>query len=166
MSYPGCDRRSSPALGPTLVLPVARTFLALFAIIAVVLGSAACSRRSSKDEPPARPRHDIIDRKFTQAAHELSWYQFSIPASAADAKISGTFNVFGGSNDIVMIVTDEAGLNNFKNGMPYQAFYDSGRVTTGTLNFNLSPGTYYLIVSNRDTFVDPKTVYAKIYAEY
>ncbi|MGZ5435132.1 MAG: zinc-ribbon domain-containing protein [Pyrinomonadaceae bacterium] len=160
--------------------------LGLFAIIAIVLGGAAFyglnSSRSdtASSNSSSRPnyseanrpqyrepiKYEIVNRAITLAARQISWYKFSIPDTVSTAKVAGTFTASGGSNDIFVVITDEAGLTNLRNGNQYRAYYDSGKITTDNINLTIPPGTYYVVFSNAHALMTPKAINANIYAEY
>jgi hypothetical protein len=83
-------------------------------------------------------------------------YSFSIPNSAAFA---GKFRARGGSgNDVEVYILDEDGYENWANGHSTETYYNSGRKTVGSFNVRLSPGKYFLVISNRFSVVTAKAV--------
>jgi len=80
--------------------------------------------------------------------------------------ISGHFTAEGGwGNDIRVIITDPDGFANMQNRHAFTAFYDSGKVTAGTIATVLRPGDYYVVFSNTDSLVSNKVVRVTIFGQ-
>lgn len=76
--------------------------------------------------------------------------KFSVDEKWRDARIKGRFKAQGGNgNDVMVWITDEDGLENFNNRHNFRIWYESGKTTVGTFDVQLSPGNYYLLISNR-----------------
>ena len=74
----------------------------------------------------------IVSNTITVAPGTTQKFTFSVPAGASNAHISGTFSATGGSgNDIIVYVSDSYG----------NALYNSGQVTTGNFNVDITPGS-------------------------
>ncbi len=112
---------------------------------------------------PAPQRHEIkvIDAAAAVDARATSYYTFSVPPNATQVSVTGHFTATGGGgNDIDCFLLDEDGLANFKNGHPANVFFNSGKVTQAKIAAALpsTPGTYYLVLDNRFSFLTPKAV--------
>ena len=72
----------------------------------------------------------------------------------------GFFHAEGGSgNDIRMLVMRPVDYENYKNGHPYKAIYDSGKMTAGEFNFALpDPSGYIVVFDNMFSLMTPKAV--------
>jgi hypothetical protein len=103
----------------------------------------------------------ITDGALTVNATAYSWYQFTVPNGVTSVSVNGHFTASGGiGNDIIVYVMDEDGFVNFKNGHPANTFYNSGKITQGTIGVVLpnTSGTYYLVFDNRYSLITPKAV--------
>lgn len=127
-----------------------------------------------QDEPEREPepQHNTGHKSLVPEAFSVPsgqrWYvKFDVLDTWKDIIISGSFRSSGGSgNDIEVFIADEEGFLNIVNGHEAQVYYQSGRVTAGSINISLEPGTYYLIFSNTFSGLANKTVAAEIDLEY
>jgi predicted nucleic acid-binding Zn ribbon protein len=106
---------------------------------------------------------------LTVAAEGFVYYTLSVPPSATQVNIQGRFSATGGGgNDIEVYVLSQDEFINWKNGHPAQTFYNSGKVTVGTLNVTLpnGAGSYYLVFNNRFSLLTPKAVQEDITLSY
>jgi hypothetical protein len=73
-------------------------------------------------------------------------------------------SVQGGSgNDIETIILDQDGFENYSNGHSVRTFYNSGKITVGSINTFLNPGQYYLVFNNRFSLFTNKVVHAQVH---
>jgi hypothetical protein len=87
-------------------------------------------------------------------------YSFHLDGNAI---VTGRFQARGGAqNDIEAYILDADGFANWANEHGAPAYYNSGRLTVGAINTQLSAGNYYLVFSNRNSPADDKTVEAAI----
>lgn len=128
-------------------------------------GNTYSNSASQSSERQAQSQR-IINEAFTLSSGEIASYKFTIPESLGTATVVGTFNATGGSDDIYVFIMNETGLRNFKNGNDPKVYYESGRVTTDDIKVSLSPGTYYIVFSNKNSILTPKAVKADISLEY
>ena len=63
-------------------------------------------------------------------------------------------------------ILDEDGFENYRNGHRTQTYYNSGRVTVGTINVTLGSGRYYLVFNNSFSTVSNKAVNARVEMQY
>ena len=85
--------------------------------------------------------------------------QFTLSCTAS---VSGTFSSTAGlGNDIMVYVFDQNNLQKFT-GNSYTAYYQSGKVGTGSFNINLTPGTYYIVLSNLYSSFSTKNVHIQV----
>ena len=121
------------------------------------------NRQAPVFSPPISQRIDLINQTFHVPARQAVRVPFTLPRVA---RVSGSFQASGGKNDIQVCLVDEAGATNFFNGNAFRYYYQSGGyMTTDTINQTLPPGTFYLILNNRDAFLTNKTVSINLYAE-
>lgn len=92
---------------------------------------------------------------------------FDVDSSWHDATFKGRFVAQGGSgNDVQVIITDEDGVENFKNSHQFRAWYNSGKITSDTLDVQLPPGKKFLIVSNSFSYFAHKSVTMNFHLNY
>lgn len=90
------------------------------------------------------------------AAGKYQSYSFRVSNRAT---VTGRFRAYGGpGNDIEAYILDQDGFTNWSNNHGAPAYYNSGRLTVGTIKTPLNAGTYYLVFNNRYSPRDAKTV--------
>lgn len=119
-------------------------------ILGLLLGCAAVMGQTARG---------IVNDKIT-VPPKKAWTQlFDVPGDWRVGVVNGRFRAEGGSgNDITVYILDEDGFENWKNGHQAPTYYNSGKVTVGTVRTRLRPGRYYLILDNRDSLVSNKVV--------
>jgi hypothetical protein len=88
-----------------------------------------------------------------------SYFKLDVPSGATSVLLHGNFTASGGmGNDIEVFVLPESDFVNWQNGHSAKTFYNSGKVTVGSLNVNLpaDAGTYYLVFSNKFSLLTQK----------
>ena len=92
----------------------------------------------------------------------------AVTAAMQNPSVEGNFTASGGNNDIEVLVLEESQYMNWQNGHKFDATYSSGRVTAGKLNVQLpqGPGTYYVVFSNRFSYITNKAVIADVKLQY
>lgn len=144
--------------------PARRAMLAKFAAVvsAVVITLAAAA--------PVTPVHaqsnraGIVTEPFTVEPGQYRYYSFTVGDRAS---VAGRFRAQGGSgNDVEVYILDEDGFENYRNGHRVQTYYNSGRVTVGTINVTLGSGRYYLVFNNSFSTVSNKAVNARVELQY
>jgi hypothetical protein len=105
---------------------------------------------------------------FTVASRQMQTSTITVPPTWRNMRFQCHFEVQGGSgNDIEAFVTDADGLTNAQNGHSFGSYYNSGgKVTVGTIDIALNPGTYYLLFSNRFSTFSNKVVHANCGMRY
>jgi hypothetical protein len=95
-------------------------------------------------------------------------YSIHISPDMRDARVSGSFNVSGGSgNDIAAVVADENEFINWINGHQAKAYYGTrGNLTTDRFDVRLGPGNYVLAFSNRFSALSDKYVFLDVDLNY
>lgn len=142
-------------------------------VLVVAVGLVQMNKSSRSGGPtvldtvtqPVTTPHPVVNDTFTVNGLSYVYYSFSVPQRA---RVTGTFRARGGKNDIEVVIFDDAGFENFKNGnLAERVYYSSrGYVTTATIDKYVPPGSYYVVFNNKDALITSKTVTAKIDAEY
>jgi len=137
-------------------------------LIFVVYGYNASQRTSSN--PNANPIDRIVKQQHTTTMSNpnivinplsFHYYKLDVPAGATSILLHGDFTASGGlSNDIEVFLFPEDDFVNWQNGHNAKTFYQSGKVTVGTINVNLpaTAATYYLVFSNRKSLLTQRNV--------
>jgi hypothetical protein len=99
----------------------------------------------------------LSQKAFTIETGHYIDFKFTIPAQSSDVRLEGRFEASGGSgNDVEVVVLSEDAFTNWQNHHSVPTYYNSGRVTVGSVEARLpatvgnpgQPATYYLIFSN------------------
>ena len=106
-------------------------------------------------------RRYIVNGSFTVEPNNGKVFPFRV--GRRGAVVAGRFRAQGGSgNDIEVFILDSDGLENFRNGHRVPTYYNSGRVTVGTINVTLSEGDYHLVFNNKFSALSNKAVTASV----
>lgn len=129
-------------------------------------GSDSGSSSPSLRRLVAQPRIEVLSNtEFALSAGQYRYTRFEVPQNAGAVRVEGTFSASGGSgNDIEAYIFSNDDLVNWQNRHPVRTFYNSGRVTQGTLEVSLPPtaGTYYIVFNNSFSLLSAKTVQTSI----
>ena len=138
-----------PFLSKPIIIVVIIVVVVVVAVVAVLAANLAL-------HPPVST--SIVSNTITVGAGTTQKFTFSVPDGASNAHVSGTFSAAGGSgNDIIVYVDNSYG----------NALYNSGQVSTGNFNVNLSPSSNYsLVFDNTFSTVSSKTVTAQATLNY
>ena len=102
------------------------------------------------------PQVKLAEPAFTVAPAKFMSYSIEV---YRPAHVVGRFRAQGGSgNDIRVMILDADQLENWKNGHQTNTYYNSQKVTVGTINVGLNRGTYYLVFDNTFSAVSNKAV--------
>ena len=92
------------------------------------------------------PSVTIANSVYKVGHGTYTYITFYNPCSST---VTGSFSAEAALGDnIIVYLLDQDNFNTYKNGNSPQAYYYSGKVATGNFNVGLSPGTYYIIISN------------------
>jgi hypothetical protein len=117
----------------------------------------------------------LSEKAFTIGSGKYLYFKFTIPPQSSEVHMQGRFEASGGSgNDVEVVIVSEDAFTNWQNHHNVSAFYNSGRVTVGTVDARLpstagNPGesaTYYLIFNNAFSVFSNKAVSADITLHY
>lgn len=163
-----------PALPKTKNPAVVARFIAGVLLIASLLWWAMNESDSdSRSNGPstlrqlvAQPRTSVLSNaEFALSAAQYRYIRFEVPQNAGAVRVEGAFSASGGAgNDVEAYIFSNDDFVNWQNRHPVRTFYNSGRVTQGTLEVSLPPlaGTYYLVFSNSFSLLSSKTVQTSI----
>ena len=131
------------------------------------LGAGPLTAVSAELVPIARtlvPRTEtIVTGAFTLPAGGYTEHRVEVGSNGAQLK--GNFQATGGNSDIEVYVTNEDGLVNFQRNLAFGRWYDSRRSSRDTFSVALPTGVYYLIFSNRFSWITPKAASAEVMLE-
>jgi hypothetical protein len=98
----------------------------------------------------------IMDSVYKVGPGTYEYISFYSPCSST---VTGQFSAEAALGDnIIVYLLDQNNFNTFKSGQSAQAYYNSGKVSSGNLNVGISPGTYYIVLSNTYSSFSTKTV--------
>lgn len=111
---------------------------------------------------------DVLGGSFIVEPGKYKSVKVVVTAGMSKPTVGGTFSATGGNNDIEVFVMEENQFLNWQNGHKADLAYSSGRVTAGKLNIPLpqEPGAYYVVFSNRFSFITNKAVEADLKLQY
>jgi len=109
---------------------------------------------------PQEQSISIVRGMITVEADNYQGYRFSVPSSASNAHISGSFTASGGwGNDIQVLIMDEEAFTNWRNGHQVNVFFTSGIITTDSFDVSVPAGeAYYIVYSNQFSLISDKDV--------
>jgi hypothetical protein len=139
--------------------------LALLFVVCWILWNQNPPKAASPPPPPQQHRLSMPKGAFTVRQLNASNYKFAVPAGAFDVTMKGHFAATGGArNDIEVFVLTEDEFVNWQNRHQVNALYSSGQVTQDSINLTLpaDAATYYVVFSNKFSFISPKAVEANV----
>ena len=163
----GAGAAVAPARIPAAPQPAKPLVRAPFVIAGVLLlllliyGYNASQR--ANPNPAVNPVDRIVKQQRTVTAKnpDLHVNALEVPTGATSVNLHGNFTASGGlTNDVEVFVMSENDFVNWQNRHEAKTFYNSGKVTVGTINVNLpaDAGTYYLVFNNRFSLLTQRTV--------
>jgi hypothetical protein len=117
----------------------------------------------------------LSEKAFTIGSGKYLYFKFTIPPQSSEVHMQGRFEASGGSgNDVEVVVVTEDAFTNWQNHHSVPTYYNSGRVTVGSVDARLpstignpgEPATYYLIFNNAFSVFSNKAVSADITLHY
>lgn len=156
----------------------------LTALLIIVIGWAVLSITTLR--PSAARERDQLQRQFAQptvrhmttniagtpfviAPGQYVYYQLVVPPRCFNVVLNGHFAAAGGGgNDVEVVLLDNDGFVNWRNGHQTPTFYNSGKVTQSTVDVQLpnDAKTYYLVFSNTFSLVSNKAITAGLTLQY
>ncbi len=118
--------------------------------------------------PPTPVRQVLVSGSFDVRPNSYSMFPFTVPSGATQVKIRGSFRAFGGAgDDIQIVIGSPSDFDNWIKGGDIDTLYDTGKVSTGTINpGNLAPGDYVLGFSNMFSIFTRRKVTALVTLSY
>jgi hypothetical protein len=109
--------------------------------------------------PPPPSRFTLMDSRAADLdAGQYLVYAFDLRDWGPCSVRSHVAGTHGGGRDVDVFFVDENGLSSFKAGAPFDAYLSRQRTTDETIDLTVGPGRYYLIVSNRFSWLTGKSV--------
>jgi hypothetical protein len=115
-------------------------------------------RRPTPPPPPPPSRFTLMDAR-TANLDGGQYMVYTFDLRNWGCSVRGYVGVSaGGSRDVNIYFVDEVGFSNYKQGGQFDAYFTRSRTTGENIDLTLPPGQYYLIVSNRFSWITGKTV--------
>jgi competence protein ComGC len=112
---------------------------------------------------------NIVNGLITVNANSYEDYQFTLPSSATNVHVSGSFTASGGSgSDIIVYIMDSTEFTNWSTGHQVSTYYNSGQLTTSSFDVALpnGAGTYYVVYDNTYSLLSQKNVNTQVNLNY
>lgn len=133
-------------------------------IVILIIFLVYWNATSPKSTPPIVK---IIDENITINAGSYNYYNFSVPTEASWAKVEGTFNVSGSSdNTIEVYIMDASDFIDWQSGRNSNKNYESGELNNGNITASLTPNITYMLVYDNSRGETPKNVTTNAYLYY
>jgi hypothetical protein len=138
-------------------------------LLAFVIYGYNASQRTNPN-PAVNPIDRIVKQQRTVTvknpdlhlnALNFGYFKLDVPTGATSVNLHGNFTASGGlTNDVEVFVLSADDFVNWQNRHAAKTFYNSGKITIGTLNVNLpsDAGTYYLVFNNRFSILTQRSV--------
>jgi len=141
--------------------PLTRTSAFVIALAAAIAASA-CWYGKPEVNPDKGLSEPIATGTFVVEPRNFKMFRAVVSDGMANPRLEGTFSATGARNDIEVTVLDDMQYQNWQNRRRFEATYESGRVTNGTIGVDLAPGTWWLVFSNRFSLLSNKAVTADV----
>jgi hypothetical protein len=104
----------------------------------------------------------IINQSIAVPPGKYVYFGFFV--GEGGTRVAGRFRAQGGGrNDIEVYILDQDGFENWNNNNNARTYYNSMRVTVGTIDVRLGPGQYYLVFNNQFSTFSNKLIQAQVY---
>ncbi len=177
---PGAGASASTAPAPTVPTPRAKAAASKVVwvglVLALVIAAFVYKSNQQQAGTASPPAPTIVHRRITIGTGALTvpatsnvYFTLTVPAGASNVRLEGHFTATGGSgNDVEVVLFNEDGYTNWKNGHTASTFYNSGKVTAATVDAALpnGPATYYLVFNNQFSLLSPKAVQENLALTY
>lgn len=119
----------------------------------------APKRRPPPPPPPPPSRFTLMDSRSADLdAGQYMVYSFDLRNWGPCTVRGHVLGTAGGGRDVDVFFVGEDGLSSFKAGVQFDAYLSRQRTADETIDVTVGPGRYYLIVSNRFSWLTGKTV--------
>ncbi|HYW11713.1 MAG TPA: hypothetical protein VE871_07130, partial [Longimicrobium sp.] len=116
------------------------------------------ARRPTPPPPPPPSRFTLMDARAANLdGGQYMVYGFDLRDWKCTVRGSVAVTA-GGSHDVDIFFVDEAGYSGFKQRSEFMSYFSRSRTTAENFDLRLAPGQYYLVVSNRFSWMTGKTV--------
>lgn len=118
---------------------------------------AAKQKVQAVQQNPSIPSStSIADNVYKVGPGTYTYIPFNL---SCQASISGSFSAQASlGNNIIVIVLDQNNFQQMSNNQQASAYYNSGKVPSGSFNLTLPPGQYDIVLSNTYSSFSTKTV--------
>jgi LEA14-like dessication related protein len=100
--------------------------------------------------------YPIVNSVYRVPPSTYTYIPFNMQCSGT---LTGQFSAQASLGDnIIVYVLDSTGFRQFQSGTSASTYYNSGKVSSGTLNVGLTSGQYYLVLSNTYSTFSTKNV--------
>jgi hypothetical protein len=155
-------------LKPVIIIPVAAAILiGSFLIVLSLMHTNPV--RENQSPIMINPNYilSISNGTIQVPLHSYTFYHFSAPNGSSAALVKGDFTMGGDGSNLRIYLLDDVNFNNWKNGHQFNAYYDSGNDSSGTIDVIVPLGkTLYLIYDNIISPIQSKSVYSRINLVY
>lgn len=141
----------------------------IVSIITITFLFAAVASSQIKKKKKAKAKPAVIEQvtqnllQGSVAVQTESHWRIPFWVGSRGGKVTGRITVQGGAkNDVFVLILDEDGYTNWKNGNISPTYFNSGRTSVTNIETWLAEGQYYLVFNN-DAWLSAKTVYGNVY---
>lgn len=107
----------------------------------------------------------VVKGIITVRAGECHHYTFSVTPFMDNADLTGSFRALSGG-PLYVYLFDESNFQNWKGGGNFTILYNSGKVVVGDIDMPMTEGEYYVVFSNKHSWITSKIVNADISLYY
>jgi hypothetical protein len=109
--------------------------------------------------PPPPVRTQLVPSTFVVRPQDEYSRQFTLSRAG---RVTGDFQ---SDTNIVVYLVNDKNFRLFSNGNGFNSFYRSEKISSGVIDVNLPPDTYYIIFSNNYSIISSKHIAANLYVE-
>jgi hypothetical protein len=139
-------------------------------VLVGLIATAGCGGENNVKAPSSTPPgvqslvEAIVNGPFIVEPRNFKPFKVVVTPEMANARLEGSFSATGARNDIEVTLLTEAQYANWQERRNFEATYVSGRVTSGKIAVALpaTPGTYFVVFSNRFSIFSNKAVTADL----
>ena len=109
----------------------------------------------------------IVSESLTIEPKSFQAFRFEIPERPGTPRVRGEITASGGGrDDIYLLILDDSGLEDYRDGKGYSSYLESRVTDTKKISLTLPPGTYHAVLSNKHARFYPKRVRADLTLTY
>lgn len=122
----------------------------------LVAGQSSQQQTNQYNGNPSASGSVIVNGEYNVPPGQYTSIPFTLRSSAA---IKGSFSATATlGNNIIVYILDQSNFALYQSGQLVSTIYNSGKVASGNIAVNLTPGTYYIILDNTYSTVSTKDV--------